>query len=175
MVRKNKKGFSLVEVIVVISIITVGLVGVAALVFQNLQIQNLNERYLVASMLAQEGIELVRNIRDDNWLNQSNDWLVDITEDDEGFPLDGTFIIDYRGRASINHSADDMTNNDTKLYLENNGHYSHVYTGANTAYRRLITVSENVDYLMVTSEVRWKKGPDDYSYKIFTVLYNWRG
>jgi prepilin-type N-terminal cleavage/methylation domain-containing protein len=65
---KRQVGFSLVEVIVVTAIITIGFMGVLTLVQRTIAIYGSNQNYLVASIMAQEGLELVRNVRDDNWL-----------------------------------------------------------------------------------------------------------
>ncbi len=63
-----KNGFSFIELLLSISIISIGLVGVAGLVVYNLSFSKLSSERLIATNLAQEGIEVVRNIRDSNWL-----------------------------------------------------------------------------------------------------------
>jgi prepilin-type N-terminal cleavage/methylation domain-containing protein len=65
---KNKKAFTLLEIIIVIYIISLGLVGVMSLFLQTIKVQNINKNKLIASQLAQEGIETIRNIRDENWI-----------------------------------------------------------------------------------------------------------
>lgn len=63
-----KKGFTLMEVIVAISILVIGLLGVFFVV-QNITFSSqINSSKLTAAYLAQEGIEMVRNKRDSNWL-----------------------------------------------------------------------------------------------------------
>ncbi|OHA66878.1 MAG: hypothetical protein A3C04_02450 [Candidatus Wildermuthbacteria bacterium RIFCSPHIGHO2_02_FULL_45_25] len=64
-----RKGFTLIEVIVAVGIITVGVVGVLSLVNQSLSLSTDLRNRIVATYLAQEGVELVRNMRDYNWLN----------------------------------------------------------------------------------------------------------
>lgn len=70
-IKKNQsktRGFTLVEIIVVIFVITIGLLAVFN-VIQNITIfSRLAASRLTAVYLAQEGIELVRNQRDTNWL-----------------------------------------------------------------------------------------------------------
>ena len=75
----NKKGFTLLEVITAIFILTVGVGGALSLMNQTLSTASIIEQRLIASYLAQEGIEIVRNIRDTNWLqsrdpNKSSPW-----------------------------------------------------------------------------------------------------
>ncbi|MBP6933881.1 prepilin-type N-terminal cleavage/methylation domain-containing protein, partial [Candidatus Woesebacteria bacterium] len=63
---KNSKGFSLVEVMVSIGIILVAFTGVLTLINRSVAFHDLAYSRLTASYLAQEGIEIVRNIRDNN-------------------------------------------------------------------------------------------------------------
>lgn len=160
------------EVLIVLGILTLGLLGIASLVMQNMQVENLTKNYLVASMLAQEGIEIVRNIRDENWLNPISDdplnWLKNIPE--------GTFAIDYRGRSSVNEVPDVNGDEGTQLYLDGTGFYSLVHSIATTAFFRLITVEYHVsdDYFLITSDVMWTGRFGERHYTVKTALYNWR-
>lgn len=62
--RKNKKGFTLIETLVAISILLIAVVGPLTISASSLQ-SSLNVRnQITASYLAEEGIEYVRNIRD---------------------------------------------------------------------------------------------------------------
>ena len=73
-ILKSQIGFSLLEVVIATTVISVGLVGILGLVIQNIAIQQTYKNTLVASMLAQEGLELARNIRDKNWLTAGADY-----------------------------------------------------------------------------------------------------
>jgi type IV pilus modification protein PilV len=66
---KNEKGFSLVEVLIAILVLSVGITGLLGLMTSNIK-DSINSRdAIIASELAQEGIELVRNARDNNFAN----------------------------------------------------------------------------------------------------------
>lgn len=71
-IRDNKqlyaKGFTLIEVMAAIMIISIGLIGSLTVISYNLRNISSQEKNIVAAGLAAEGIELVRNIRDTNWL-----------------------------------------------------------------------------------------------------------
>ena len=71
--NSKQEGFSIIEVLFALSILAIGVVGLSSLLIQNIQIQNYTKNKLIASMLAQEGVELLRNIRDQNWIDD-NDW-----------------------------------------------------------------------------------------------------
>ena len=68
---KLSKGFTLIELVISIFVMSVGLVGVfgAFSVISILTSDSANR--LAGSYLAQEGVEIVRNIRDNNWLNMA--------------------------------------------------------------------------------------------------------
>lgn len=77
--RDKKAGFTLIESIVAIGIFTVG-ISVAINLINSVLI-NAGTRTrdkIIAGYLAQEGIEVMRNIRDNNWASGA-DWLNGIT------------------------------------------------------------------------------------------------
>jgi hypothetical protein len=161
-----KKGFSLAEVIIALGILTFGLVGIASLLLQNMQVENLTKNYVIGSMLAQEGVELVRNIRDENWVLYQ-DWVDDIP--------DGSFALDYRGRASINLTPTTIGDAGTRLYLDGSNFYSHDTSLRATPFHRLITVDIYSDYMLVKADVMWSGRFGERHYIIETTLFNWRG
>ncbi|RLC38233.1 hypothetical protein DRH27_02760 [Candidatus Falkowbacteria bacterium] len=172
---KNKKGFSILEAVVAFYLITMGMVGLLSLVTFSIKTQYITKNMVTGSQLAQEGIELVRNIRDTNWLKH-DDWIDgDGFDSDTDILQDDNYIIDYTG------SIDDFvtTNNEagTRLYLDGNGFYVHDSVPPNkpTAFYRIIEVNEIVldEQLNVTSRVRWSAGGQNHEYVAETELYNW--
>lgn len=63
----RERGFTLVEVIVMMAVLTIGIVGTLAVANVAVQSGTRNEQRVVAANLAREGVELVRAIRDSNW------------------------------------------------------------------------------------------------------------
>jgi len=165
---KNKKfGFSILEVTIAIGIISIAMLGVISLVAQNMQVQNLNKGYIVASMLAQEGLELVRNIRDKNWLTPGNTWYEGISDQSNSY----VFTIDYTG--TINTTVTGIDNPQAQLSLDAYNYYVHV-GGTAAPFFRLIKVDYKVTYLIVTSTVQWQDRGNTYKYEAETLLYEWR-
>lgn len=160
---KRQFGFSILEVIIAILIISIGMIGVLSLITQNIQAQDISKNDLIASQLAQEGLELVRNIRDENWLAGSS-YDLDIVGD-------GSYAVDYQGRAGITDVAG-IDDNGAELNINGSGFYTHG-AGAATAFYRLITVVDNTDYLDVECKVRWKERGRTHDYTVKTLLYNW--
>jgi len=167
-VNFKKRAFSLVEIVIVLGIMTLGLLGVASLILQNMQVEILNKDYLVASMLAQEGLEIVRNIRDDNWV-KSLDWL-------DGIPSTGTFVLDYRGKGSINTTPNVNGDSGTLLYFGANNYYTHQVSSAPSGFFRLLTTVESDDgtYVLLNCDVMWNSRFGERHYTVSTTLYNWR-
>ncbi len=173
-IRKNNKGFSILEVVVAIYIITMGMIGVLALVNQSIQAKYINTNMLVGSQLAQEGLELVRNIRDTNWL-KNIDWKIcdlagsncDIVQDNNY----GIYIDSNINNIIIDATIDSIDN--ASLYIDSNGFYTHS-VAETTAFYRLITVTDGGDYLVVECQVRWQTSKGNHDYKAVTYLYDWR-
>ena len=163
-------GFTIIEILVAFAVVTIGLLGVVSLVVQNLQVQNINRNYVVAAMLAQEGIELVRNQRDLNWLTPGNDWDEDINVGD----TDGTFVIDYDDAPPFNDTPDLVSDNGAQLSIDGSNYYVHG-AGNATPFYRLITVSPiPPEGLKVTAHVQWQERNRTHNYKTEVHLYNWR-
>ena len=66
--REKRRGFTLLEVVIVGSIFTIGILGVLGVISQSLSFSSLTSERLIASYLAQEGVEIVQNIRDTNFI-----------------------------------------------------------------------------------------------------------
>lgn len=165
---KKRMGFSILEVIIAILIISIGMIGVLSLITQNIQAQYIGKNDLIASQLAQEGLELVRNARDTNWLTVGNDWKIGAGAGaNSDIVQDGDYAIDYGG-AIIDVDGIDNAG----LNINAAGFYTH-NAGAATAFSRLITVVDNADYLEVECKIRWKERGKTHNYAVKTLLYNW--
>lgn len=161
----NKPAFSLIEIMAVLLIVSLGLIGVANLATQNIQAQTINRGNIVAYQLAQEGLEIVRQIRDTNWLNKRN-WRTGLNE--------GTYCVDYTS-TSLRPSAGPS---ECKLYFDsNNWYYSPALVNNNSVFsnfRRVVTIS----YLSTTSAsvraiVTWDDRNRVSRYEVETMLYDW--
>lgn len=74
--------FSIIEIMVWIFIFSLWIASVFAIISSTLQITDYNKNYIIATNLASEQIELIRNIRDSNYkkiqkYNQINPWSSD--------------------------------------------------------------------------------------------------
>ncbi|PIU78021.1 MAG: hypothetical protein COS72_03645 [Candidatus Moranbacteria bacterium CG06_land_8_20_14_3_00_43_56] len=78
----QKAGFTLIELLITIFLVSVGLVGVLAFFNASLQSNSEAKNELIAAGLAQEEVDLVRNIVDHNYLNGSDPWYYELSKSD---------------------------------------------------------------------------------------------
>jgi len=167
----NNQGFSFLEVITVLGIIVFGMFGITTLVMQNIQVQSINKNNLIASQLAQEGIELVRKVRDTNWIEPGALWYEDIYDDTDA-DNDYAIYIKTDGVVAINNTPDSLSDPGAKIYYKDN-FYGHDDSGSPTMFSRLINVSSGTK-ISVKSTVRWTKNGVNHDYVAETELYDWR-
>ena len=92
---KKSKAQGILEVVIAIYIAVVGILSIMNLVVANLRVERFNHNMLKATNLAREGVEVVRNIRDSNWIDGlawSSGLLPDLAIDGDS----RTFILDNK-------------------------------------------------------------------------------
>ena len=169
----NRRGFSLVEVLVAISLLLIALVGPMTYLTRTSQNTEVANQRVIATFLAQEGIELVHKMRDDAILvgfpaEQNTRWNNFISQLNSGgcFTTTGCSIeISNTGSNGTTTVAACSGNEPCRLYRRENigtNRTWYTYTSAGndlTPYTRTIRVqsaSESVRELYVTSEVTWR-------------------
>ena len=141
--NKNYQGFSLIESILSMFVLSVGIIAVLDLMNSSIRISLEAKNYNIAVSLAQEGSELVRNVRDNDWsgfgsLPNSSNCKIDIYSTSIGNCNNGSSISNRR------------------LLLDGNGFYNHT-TGSPTRFYRKVGLSGSGDQRIVTSMVIWQK------------------
>lgn len=138
----QKKGLTLVEVIVALAVIIMGVVAGLTLTVYNLKASLYGEHQLVAANLAREGLEAVRARRDSNWLS-GEEWNKDIfaageTNFSPSFnPVDGSWSMEPADNADV----DECVN--CRLYLDQaSGVYSLDNSKTRTIFSRLLSIKE---------------------------------
>jgi Tfp pilus assembly protein PilV len=162
-VKQNLGGFTLLEVIFALFVMTIAILGVFSLVQQTTGFLPLVRDKFVASYLAQEGIEIVRNIRDTNRL-QRNPWNQGLN--DGALDCSGGCEADYQSASlSVWQSRFLKIDPTNKFY-----NYS---SGDNTKFRRKITAtSSGVDILMISINVSWTEKDRSHEVSVIEHLYN---
>lgn len=127
----NRRGFSMLEMLIAGFILSVGMIGMLRLVVENLRNSTDSRDHVVASGLAQEGLELVRNMRD----NATNPLVGSFEKLPSGTTIDDCKVdINSTDMLSGSCGADI----DKKLYVNSN-FYDHTAVPANvTRFQRKI-------------------------------------
>ncbi len=164
----KNKGFTILELLVTIFIISIGILGTSAAINKTLKLTSDYSSKLIAISLTQEGIEIVRNIRDGNFLEQRS---LPATLWSDGFNIPGDYEVDY----TMIQGLDDWNNR----YLKTDGDDFYFYSDLahpETKFKRKITISE-IDLLSpdpnsraVLVEVSWQ----DKTITAEEYLYNWK-
>lgn len=166
MTIKNQKGFSLLEVMVAITILLVGVLALVSLLVSTINVTRLVQNKLIAAMLVQEGIEVVRNIRDNNW-HDNLDW-------NSGLTINGNYTVQYNSSFLTS-----ITPPGPFLRKDANSRYQ--YSGGNnTIFRRTIVITNNPDGLgstedlKVESIVTWTEKGLPKTISAEDRLFNWK-
>lgn len=77
--RRNSRGFSLIEVVIGIAVITLIITAAAEVTRSSIVMGSITTNELMAHNRAQEGLEIVRNMRDSNWM-QNKKWDTDLED-----------------------------------------------------------------------------------------------
>ena len=157
--RNYLTGFTLIELMVVVFILLTGCVGVMALMTQIFASTDLIASKLTASYLTQEGIEIVRNIRDGNWMEGGVEW-------DDGIG-EGDWEIDY------NTMALERVYTGAFLNIDTNGLYGYSL-GQSTKFRRRISIDKTDGCIHLSVSVMWQQGGKNHEVRACAELYNWR-
>lgn len=169
-IKKTKKGFTLLEIIIALFIISVGMGG-AMMIIPSLIIDfSISESRLTAAYLAQEGIEIVRNVRDGNWL-QNEPWDQGFSVCNSGCEADHTYT---NSPDPIFLACNAVVNPTGCTFLRINSTNGYNYTsGDNTKFKRLITITPQEEGIKVLVKVSWKDRGKNYDITVGDYLYDW--
>lgn len=151
-IKINKRGQSLIELVVAISIILIGVVSTLVLTVATIRGGKASEMQTIASNLAREGIEVVKQHRYNNWLKIESNAL-SFADWDQGLydPLySNNLRVEFNPTAPaswiMNFNIDATTvqscldNGNCRIYLKNNI-YNHDQTGSATPFYRVVTIN----------------------------------
>jgi len=181
---KNKKGFTILESIVAIFILSLSISGAFSAVQQSLSQSIIAKDEVKASYLAQEAIEIIKNKRDSNQLdriidNSTNSWLFGISES----PADSCFFgktcrVDATSFNFVDCGGGwdscPNINQDSATFLYSYGAFPV------TNFKREIQIERVQDdtfgnpiEVAVIVRVSWTKGLVTREFKVKTYLFNW--
>ncbi len=171
--KQKKNGFTIIELVIALFVLTVAVIGVYnAFSIMVVTTAQMSDRF-TAAYLAQEGIEIIRNMRDNNWLQGKPDWLDGLSGCESGCQIDfmaGQTLTSYSDSGYLN--------------IDSNGFYFYsAINPAPTKFKRKITITPNGDHILkIAVAVFWEEKPTivniDFPVKPGSItaedyLYNW--
>ena len=160
----RQNGFTLLEVLFSLFLLSATMVGVASLFLQIIGFLPASKEQLVASYLAQEGVEIVRNMRDTNIIKKAswNDGLISCAAGCE---------------ADYNDTSLSLVSGQLQFLKINNNFYEYASVGIVTPFQRKTTIdTSTTDKLKVTVQVLWQEKNRSHSLTVREDLYkreNW--
>ncbi|MCK9352395.1 MAG: hypothetical protein WCT49_04665 [Candidatus Paceibacterota bacterium] len=185
-ITKIKKGFIMVETIVAVSIILMVVPAVLGMATKGITLGTSAKSQMIASYLASEGIEFIRNKRDSNLLRYQNG--VSGAKWDDGFTPGGASPMCKNNPCTINPLAAPSNiiqrcsgslatpSPCYRLYLDSFGFYSHDTGGQATQFYRGVSVIDapgNSNEHLVTSTVVWSTAFSQKSLTVTDYITNW--
>lgn len=177
MMRQPRTGFTLVETLIAISLLTTAIVTPMALATQSLSVSYYARDQIAAFHLGQEAIEAVRSLRDGNILTnaRAGDDSIDLLA---GIPLDTPFTIDTRNNSITECPATcpPLQTNDVFFGYENNvpGWRNTIFTRTVVA-ERVTPADGTPDEVRINVLVEWRPNAmgSIRSIEIHENLYRW--
>lgn len=157
----KNKGLTFIELVIAVFIIMIASSGAFAILHKIIASTTLSTSSLIASSLAQEGLEIVRNIRDRNWLEESN-WLLG---------LDFCSGPDFCETAFDSDTLVQVSELNF-LTINNQGFYG--YGGdKQTKFKRGIIIKPMGERILVEVSVQWSEAGRSQEVITQEELYNW--
>lgn len=164
----KEKGFTLLETLIAVTILSVSLAGPMTIASQGLSSAFFAKEQITAFYLAQEAVEYVRSVRDENFL-KGNGWLDTISN-----CVGKVCEIDMPAHTHKVCGGDscDFLNFNTATALYNNDPIG----GDNIAsiYTREITLEQiNADEISINVNLTWTSKTRTRTFNIRENIYNW--
>jgi hypothetical protein len=167
MIKGFKKAFTLVEVVIILAVLSLGVFAALSLAIRSSSVHNVQRDFLSVSFLSSEGLELMTNIRDTNIILENNydNW--------DGLGSAGigekNYRVDY-----FSLSAEEITEIDEAvLKQDENGFYRYNIIFPDSPFSRVITSNaESTASTSISSTVYWFSRGESYEYKIEKILYD---
>jgi hypothetical protein len=159
-------GQFLIEILAAAAIVIVGVLAVFMLLTVSLGNTRVVSNYFIATYLASEGIEVVKNIIDGKVLKSG-------VEDWDNILADGNYELAYDSENLESIGSDEAR----FLKLNRNGDAFYSYNdGEVTPFKRRINISKSStgDYIKVTSEVFWQNRGREFKVQLEDYFFRWK-
>lgn len=180
--NSNKKGFTLIEVLVAVTIVATAVAGVFSAVQSSLQKNSFAENKIVAYYLAVDAMEFVRNLRDENGIKNiqaltsgsSVNWLYGIYQTSSDPCYGRSCIVDSPSKTVTACSGNHSTCPNIR-YDSNTGLYGNNSSWNSSIYKRSVTISSiSATEVLVSVSVSWTEQGNGKTYTVSEILRNWQ-
>lgn len=157
---KAQSGQLMVEAMIAISILVVGLLGIFSLLSRSLSLNRVVGDQIIATNLAAEGIELVKNLIDANVL-RGGPWNLGLNPGDYEIDFDDSVL---------------AANQNRKIGFNSGSGLYGYGAGVPTNFQRLISISQpSPDEIKINSLVNWvTRGGGQFEVNLEDHFFNWR-
>jgi len=163
------KGFTLIELLITITVISVGILGAYTAIQQAISTIDYARSRLTAAFLAQEGLEIIKNIRDTNLLEPGVVWSEGLSS--------GEYEIDYQDVRYLSPSLSNCSGCDyasLEFLKKLDGDLYNYSTGEKTKYKRKVLIEDiDPEHIRATVTVYWKTKTGYQDIQVVQELYKW--
>lgn len=174
--RKNDAGFTMMELLFALSIWVLGFTAVIGVFQLVINAGGAAKDRLIAANLAQEGVEIVHNIRDSSY-NKGKDW-------DSGFISDcfnSNCEVDYQSTSTLTKSTSTVLG-----YASTTGAYGYFPSGPDVSpspfkrhvemvkdYGTPCSYASSSECIQVKVEVTWQRKGKEKSVEVENYIFDW--
>lgn len=170
---KFKTGFTLIETLVAITILSAAVAGPMVLSIRNIGTAAVSQDQLVAFYLGQEVIEYIRNVRDTNLISESAGWLEGL-DNCKVSGSAGCYIDVIKKPVAVTDCGAVACSNKLKFDGTNYGYAS----GQETVFARSVKIENpvggNGDEAKVIVSVKWTGKYGEKTMNLQDNIFNWR-
>ncbi|MDQ5948902.1 MAG: hypothetical protein QG589_27 [Patescibacteria group bacterium] len=182
--QQNRRGFTLVETMVAISILSISILGIFTAVQNGLATSGLAKDQITAFYLVQESMEYIRNMRDENGLKSLNEqalgrapvaWLSGIANisSDPCYP-GNTCTVDS-SNSQLTRCSGGFGTCPFLLQDTNTLFFGYTSGWTQTKFKREIQIqSVNANEIIIVVQISWTSGVFSRTIQVKQSLYNLR-
>jgi type II secretory pathway pseudopilin PulG len=168
---QNKKGFTIVETLVAIAVLMIAIAGPLVIASKGLTSAIYSKDQMIASFLAQESMEIIKNLRDSGIVD-SGDWMSKFTGNcDNGKECDADpFANNFLNTTDcVNGNTDGC-----QIYINNSGYTSNgSQADIETKFSRYFTITnigDGTKQKLVKVVVNWQEGTIPFRTELTSLI-----
>ncbi|MFH1175578.1 MAG: hypothetical protein V1698_02555 [bacterium] len=159
--NKKQKSFSLIGVMFAAQIMAVAILAFVSATTRMIINSRLDKNKIIATGLAQEGIEILRNIRDNNFAAGAIDWKNGLNCGGGGCQVeyDNTSLVAFLAPNTVKYD-------DTNFYS--------THSTGDTKFSRTVGLFDGGDFMQIGCHVHWTDFGQNYLVALDTEIWNWQ-